>query len=81
VVGPMVEGLRNVGPYRLLVMCDHPTPLSIKTHSPDPVPFIIYDSARPQNAPRGYNEADAGRTGLMIEAGHDLMARLVEGSN
>jgi 2,3-bisphosphoglycerate-independent phosphoglycerate mutase len=81
VVGPMVEGLKNVGPYRLLVMCDHPTPLSIKTHSPDPVPFIIYDSARPQNAPRGYNEADAGRTGLMIEAGHDLMARLVEGSN
>ncbi len=81
VVGPVVQGLENLGPYRLLVMCDHATPLSVKTHTPDPVPFIICDSARPTSAPQGYSEADAGRTGLMIEAGHELITRLVEGTD
>ncbi|MBU0514595.1 MAG: cofactor-independent phosphoglycerate mutase [Proteobacteria bacterium] len=77
VVGPMVAGLKDRGPYRMLLMCDHPTPLSVRTHTADPVPFAIYDSASPRDTPQGYNETDARRTGLMIEAGHDLLARLV----
>jgi len=77
VVGPMVAALEDRGPYRLLVMCDHPTPLSVRTHTPDPVPFVIFDSASPRDAAQGYSEADALRTGLMIEAGHDLLTRLL----
>jgi 2,3-bisphosphoglycerate-independent phosphoglycerate mutase len=80
VVGPMVAGLEDVGPYRLLVMCDHPTPLSVRTHTSDPVPFVIFDSTRPGEYSQGYSEAEARRTELMLEAGYDLMARLVKGT-
>ncbi len=44
VVGPMLEGMRKFGDFRIMVLPDHPTPLSIKTHARDPVPYAIYDS-------------------------------------
>jgi 2,3-bisphosphoglycerate-independent phosphoglycerate mutase len=62
--------------YRLMVLPDHPTPLSIRTHSGDPVPFVIYDSKASQgssNKKGGYfGEAYASSTGMMIEKGHKL---------
>ena len=39
VVGPMLEGMRKFGDFRIMVLPDHPTPLSIKTHARDPVPY------------------------------------------
>jgi 2,3-bisphosphoglycerate-independent phosphoglycerate mutase len=44
VVGPMLEGLRKYPQWRVLVMPDHCTPVSIRTHTADPVPFILLDS-------------------------------------
>ncbi|MGE5550186.1 MAG: cofactor-independent phosphoglycerate mutase [Bacteroidota bacterium] len=44
VVGPILKGLRELGPHRVMVMPDHYTPLEVKTHTREPVPFVIYDS-------------------------------------
>ena len=46
VVGPVLEGLKKFDCYSVLIMPDHPTPISIKTHSSDPVPFCMYRSDR-----------------------------------
>ena len=45
VVGPMMEYLKNE-PHSILVMPDHPTPLTLKTHVADPVPYLIYNSTK-----------------------------------
>jgi 2,3-bisphosphoglycerate-independent phosphoglycerate mutase len=79
VVGPMLQGLKTLGPHRVLLMPDHRTPLSLKTHSPEPVPFALYDSRRPHGTqPRRFNEMAAESTGLLIEKADLLLARLVE---
>ncbi len=78
VVGPMVEGLAKLGDFRLLVLCDHLTPLALRTHTDEPVPFILYDSRVPRNTPRPYSEAAAQATGLRLEQGADLLPRLLE---
>ena len=79
VVGPMLQGLKTLGPHRVLLMPDHRTPLSLKTHSPEPVPFALYDSRRPQGTqPRRFNEHAAEATGLLIDKADLLLPRLVE---
>ncbi len=79
VVGPMLQGLKALGPHRVLLMPDHRTPLVLKTHSPEPVPFALYDSRRPRGTtPRRFNEIAAENTGLLIDRADLLLARLVE---
>ncbi len=78
VVGPLVAGLKNLGEHRLLVLCDHLTPLSVRTHTPEPVPFVIYDSRQPGDQLQFFSEADARETGLLLEEGSDLLPRLLE---
>ncbi len=79
VVGPMLQGLKTLGPHRVLLMPDHRTPLSLKTHSPEPVPFALFDSRRPQGTqPRRFNEHAAEATGLLIDKADLLLPRLVE---
>jgi len=78
VVGPLLKGLRDLGDHRVLVMCDHLTPISLKTHSSEPVPFVLFDSRRPGDHPRPYTEAAAQASGLVLEQGADLLPRLVE---
>jgi len=74
----MRAGLDQLGDYRLLVLCDHLTPLALCTHSSEPVPFILYDSRTPGDHPRPYSEAAAQATGLLLEQGADLLPRLLE---
>jgi 2,3-bisphosphoglycerate-independent phosphoglycerate mutase len=74
VVGPVLEGIRKHGDYRILCMPDHPTPVKLMTHTAAPVPFIIYGGEteeRPGVA--GYDEESAKRTGFMVEDGFRLM--------
>ena len=60
VVGPLLAGLKALGDHRVLALCDHFTPLSLRTHSSEPVPFVLYDSRRPASHPLSpYTEADA----------------------
>jgi 2,3-bisphosphoglycerate-independent phosphoglycerate mutase len=78
VVGPLVAGLEMLGDFRLLALCDHFTPLALRTHTSEPVPFILYDSRTPNDLPRPYTEAAAQATGLLLEQGADLLPRLLQ---
>jgi 2,3-bisphosphoglycerate-independent phosphoglycerate mutase len=64
---------------RLLVMPDHPTPIKSRTHSPEPVPFLMWGVGFEPNGARGFSEAEAKGTGLFIEDGYNIMKRLVGG--
>ena len=73
VVGPLLTGLKNLGDHRILVMCDHLTPITLKTHTSEPVPFALFDSRHPGNQPQSYSEAAAKQSGLVMEHGFDLL--------
>ncbi len=77
IVGPLLAGLKALGDHRVLVLCDHFTPISLKTHSSEPVPYILYDSRTPGNHNRPYTEAAAQDSGLLLEQGADLLPRLL----
>lgn len=78
-LAPMLEYLRGCGDdYRILVMPDHPTPLETKTHSREPVPFLIYDSRRNEKGVSCFTEQSAADTGIFIEHGPDIMNMLLE---
>ncbi|MDO4317564.1 MAG: cofactor-independent phosphoglycerate mutase [Lachnospiraceae bacterium] len=64
--------------YRLLVMPDHPTPVRLRTHTPDPIPYLLYDSRRDIHTAAAYNEAEAKNTGICREEGFRLMDVLLE---
>jgi 2,3-bisphosphoglycerate-independent phosphoglycerate mutase len=78
VVGPLTAGLKDLGDHRLLFLCDHFTPVSVRTHTREPVPFVIYDSRAPKDLPQFYTEADAQETGLLLPSAADLLPRLLE---
>jgi len=59
--------------YKMLILPDHPTPISLKTHVSDPVPYIIYDSANEKSGGETYTEKNAKKTGIYIDKGHELM--------
>lgn len=78
VVGRILKSMEAQDePFRVLFLPDHPTPIAKKTHTADPVPFVIYDSAAPANNSRRFTEKDAWETGLFIEEGHTLLGRLL----
>ena len=64
--------------YRILICPDHPTPLLTKTHSSDPVPYLIYDSRKSLEGVEVFNEKTAEATGNYIEHGPSIMDRLLE---
>lgn len=76
VVGPMLEGMKRFGDYRILIMPDHPTPLCIKTHARDPVPYAIYDSRASKVSHRKYDERSMA-DGLYIDPGYRLMSLFI----
>jgi len=81
VVGPILEGLKKYDQYRVLVLPDHPTPLSLRTHTSEPVPFIIYDSTKELSSPATcYDEFEAKKTGVYIDDGYKLMDLFIKGS-
>ena len=64
--------------YRMLVMPDHPTPIRVRTHTSDPVPYLLYDSRYVVPQALYYNEADAKQSGIFINPGHELIKKLFE---
>lgn len=64
--------------YRVLVMPDHPTPVSCRTHTSDPVPYMLYDSTVNKDTSLLYNEKDAAKSGNVVEHGYTLMGRLLQ---
>lgn len=79
ILAPVKEALDNMGEeYRILICPDHPTPLLTKTHSSEPVPFMIYDSRKAFEGVDTFTEANASATGIFIEHGPSIMDRLLE---
>ena len=85
VIGPLTQSLDTEGiPYRLLVMPDHPTPIRVRTHTADSVPFLLYDSTKlydsgdEKQGSLKYNEKDARAAGNFIPLGHTIIDRLFE---
>ena len=73
VILPVKEGLDAFGePYRMLILPDHPTPVSVRTHTADPVPYLLYDSAGEEEHTWNYNEAEAKKSGVFFENGLEL---------
>ena len=78
IVAPVVEYLKNSGEdYHILDMPDHPTPLAIKTHTSDPVPYILYFSENEKEEEKIYSEAEAKATGIYKPHGHMLINELL----
>jgi 2,3-bisphosphoglycerate-independent phosphoglycerate mutase len=66
---------------RLLVMPDHPTPIKTQTHSPEPVPFLLWGAGFTSNGAKRFTEAGAKSTGFFIEDGYNIMKRLIRGKS
>jgi 2,3-bisphosphoglycerate-independent phosphoglycerate mutase len=75
----VVSRLRTFEPgnLRLLVMPDHPTPIKIKTHVTEPVPFILWGASFAANGAKRFTEVEAEKTGLFVQNGYNIMDKLV----
>ncbi len=62
---------------RVLVMPDHPTPIALRTHSPEPVPFLLWGLGFRANGAERFTEAEARKTNLLLDPGYSIMSRLV----
>jgi 2,3-bisphosphoglycerate-independent phosphoglycerate mutase len=77
VLTDLVVGLDDHGPWRMLLLPDHPTPVELKTHTTEPVPYLLFDSAH--DGPGG-TYSERGTAGGVPVPGHELMGRLVRTS-
>ena len=74
VIKPMKEGLEAAGEdFRMLVLPDHPTPICMRTHSSDSVPYLLYDSTDLQQHDWKYNEAEGESSGNYVACGHEII--------
>jgi 2,3-bisphosphoglycerate-independent phosphoglycerate mutase len=83
VVGNIMHGMKQFDEYRIMVLPDHPTPVELRTHTSDPVPFIIYDNRKErQGEPISYDEQIASRKdALFVQEGHTLMELFLKKSS
>ena len=78
VVGTILDAADHFDDLRIICCPDHPTPVRLKTHTSDPVPFIIYRHADKQgNGATGYDELQAKATNLVLDEGYMLMERVL----
>lgn len=74
IIKPVKEGLEAAGEdFRMLVLPDHPTPICMRTHSSDSVPYLLYDSTDLQQHDWKYNEAEGESSGNYVACGHEII--------
>lgn len=74
IVGPLVKELKEKGEdFRLLILPDHPTPIRVRTHTSDPVPYLLYDSTAEEDHTWNYNEAEGKESGNYVAKGHEII--------
>lgn len=77
-IAPICQGLEEAGEdYRMLVLPDHPNPLRYRTHTGDPVPYVLFDSTRRRKRIAHYSETEAAASGLFEPDGHKLLSRFL----
>ncbi|MBA7664862.1 2,3-bisphosphoglycerate-independent phosphoglycerate mutase [subsurface metagenome] len=64
---------------RVLILPDHPTPIKVRTHVPDPVPFLLWGAGFTANGARRFTESEAKNTDFFIDEGYNIMKRLIQG--
>ena len=74
VIGPLVAELEAAGEeFRMLVLPDHPTPVRLRTHTPDSVPYMLYDSSAPLAKEWDYTEEAAVASANVVEKGCEMI--------
>lgn len=77
IIRPVVEAMEASGEeFRMLIMPDHPTPIRCRTHTSNPVPYMLYDSTRTVESKGLYNEKDAAKTGYFVKEGYRITGKL-----
>ena len=64
--------------YRMLILPDHPTPIRVRTHTGDPVPYLLYDSTRQERKIASFSEAEARASGVYQPDGYKLIDELLK---
>ncbi len=79
IVGTLLQGVKRFERYKVLVLPDHPTPLSVRTHTADPVPYTIYSSEGGTASAHGkkFDEVSASESGILIEKGFELIEKFL----
>lgn len=78
IIGPVNRALEAAGTaYRMLILPDHPTPVRVRTHTSDPVPYLLYDSTKAVDGMDSYSEKTGRATGIFEKEGHHLMDHLL----
>jgi 2,3-bisphosphoglycerate-independent phosphoglycerate mutase len=79
VVSPVLEGIKRFEDYKILLLSDHPTPVELKTHVNEPVPFVIFSSEDfgVKDGSRSYSESQASRTGVFVHEGWKLLGMVL----
>lgn len=79
IIKPILSGLEDSKEdFRMMILPDHPTPLSVRTHTSDPVPYMLYDSRKKLSNTWAYNEKDAKDSGNIIKDGYMAIDKLFE---
>ena len=79
IIRPIVEALEEAGEdFRMVILPDHPTPICLRTHTADNVPYLLYDSTEIQEHTWHYNEEEAEKTNNFVAEGHKLIDKLFE---
>lgn len=73
IIGPILHSLDKIGSFRMMVLPDHATPVSIRTHDSSPVPFLIYDSEKAYEGLNDFSEKMSRITGISMPDGRSLM--------
>lgn len=79
VIGPIIKAMEGFDAFKVMVLPDHATPISLKTHTSDPVPFLMYSTANTKDTPLDcFDEANATQTGVLVEQGHTIMEQFIQ---
>jgi 2,3-bisphosphoglycerate-independent phosphoglycerate mutase len=79
IIGPVLGALKKYNEFRILILPDHYTPISKRTHTSDPVPFTIYGAVSGNISKLSFSESNAEQTGLRVKKGYKLMSHFIEG--
>lgn len=77
IIGPTARMLEEAGySFRMLILPDHPTPVRLRTHTDEPVPYLLFDNQEAVSGMAAYNEKTGEETGIMEEDGYTLITHL-----
>ena len=78
ILGPVLNALEEYDDYKVLIMPDHATPLELRTHTNDPIPFLMYHKKGEVEGKDEFTEQTCKDTGVYIEDGHNILSKLLE---